>query len=687
MVGAMRRNEPCLHKKNTRHKKISVLSFRILVNKTTAMKDCLLLLTACFFSLLSQAQITTGSQWTWMKGDNTANATAVYGTKGTPAPANKPGARERSVSWTDAAGNFWLFGGDGYNETAQGGLNDLWKYDRATNQWTWIKGDNTLNGTGVYGTQGVEAVANQPGARSWAASWRDASGNFWLFGGSGVAANGPGQLNDLWKYNSATDAWTWIKGDNTVNEGGSYGTQGVPAATNKPGARYASTTWTDAAGNLWLFGGRGYVLTNSPSLANLNDLWRYNPSTNQWTWVNGSNGSNDAAVYGTQGVPSAANKPGARFGSFPWRDATGNLWLFGGEVNFMISGVFNSYNDLWKYNPSTNQWAWMKGDNTANNTGVYGVQGMADGANKPGARYKGTSWTDAAGNFWLFGGQLFYTNVGGGFGPQDEYNDLWKYNPSDNNWTWVKGDITRNSYGVYGTQGSAAPDNKPGARLSHVSWTDNAGSLWLFGGSGYAAGTSGLLNDLWKLSAGANGSLPVTLLALSATPKNNVVDVAWKTSQEINTSHFVVERSADGRTFSSLGTVAAAGNGSSAKRYSFTDDRPFSGDNYYRIKMVDKDGSFVYSPVVRAALQPIKEMVVYPNPVIDNATVRVTSDGTSVLKLSLYDAGGRAIKTRQAKVTAGSNFIPLGMGGLPKGVYTAVVVWGQESRRIMVVKE
>lgn len=649
------------------------------------MKKNLLLTIACFTALLSKAQITAASQWTWLKGDNTAEATGVYGTKGTPAPANKPGARERSASWTDAAGNFWLFGGNGYNETfaqGAGALNDLWKYDKATNQWAWIKGDNTLNNTGVYGTQGVEAAANQPGGRDWAAFWTDASGNFWLFGGSGVAATGTGLLNDLWKYNPATNSWTWIKGDNTENAGGSYGTQGSPATANKPGARYGATTWTDAAGNLWLFGGRGYLLTNG-SLANLNDLWRYNPSTAQWTWVSGSNVSDDPAVYGTQGVPSAANKPGGRFGSASWSDATGNLWLFGGEANLGV--VFSSYNDLWKYSPATNQWAWMKGDNTANNTGVYGVQGTANPANKPGARYMGTSWMDAAGNFWLFGGQLFYTSAGG-FGPQDAYNDLWKYTPADNNWTWVKGDATRNNYGVYGTQNSAAASNKPGGRFGPVSWTDNTGSVWLFGGSGYAASTRGSLNDLWKLTS-TSAPLPVTLLAISATPKNNVVEVVWKTSQEINTSHFIVERSNDGSTFSFLGTVTAAGSSSSPKSYPFTDDRPFNGDNYYRIKAVDKDGSFIYSRVVRVLLQPVREVVVYPNPVVTSATVRITSDRALVLKLSLYDAGGRLSKTLQANVAAGGNFVRLDMNGLPKGVYTAVIAWAQESRSVTVVKE
>ena len=62
----------------------------------------------------------------------------------------------------------------------------------------------------------------------------------------------------------------------------------------------------------------------------MNDLWRYDPATNMWTWMSGSNTVNQAGVYGTKGVPDAANVPGARESSISWTDGSGNLWLFGG---------------------------------------------------------------------------------------------------------------------------------------------------------------------------------------------------------------------------------------------------------------------------------------------------------------------------------------------------------------------
>ena len=68
----------------------------------------------------------------------------------------------------------------------------------------------------------------------------------------------------------------------------------------------------------------------------LNDLWKYSPSTNQWTWVSGNNTAS-LGVYGTQGVSSSFNFPGSRGGSVIWIDSNGTLWLFGG-VRFATGG-------------------------------------------------------------------------------------------------------------------------------------------------------------------------------------------------------------------------------------------------------------------------------------------------------------------------------------------------------------
>ena len=145
------------------------------------------------------------------------------------------------------------------------------------------------------------------------------------------------------------------------------------------------------------------------------------------------------------------------------------------------------------------RWTWVSGDNTSNVPGVYGVKGEPNKENKPGSRSGSVSWKDDADNLWLFGGYGYDANFKLGF-----LNDLWLYNTSDREWTWVSGDNTVNRQGEYGTSGTPAQFNQPGSRSGSVSWIDAAGKLWLFGGYGRSRADvdnsewQGDLNDLWQ---------------------------------------------------------------------------------------------------------------------------------------------------------------------------------------------
>ena len=289
----------------------------------------------------------SAGQWTWMGGSSVVNQPGVYGTKGTAAAGNVPGARADAIGWTDTAGNLWLFGG--YNDFGMVYLNDFWKY--SAGQWTWMGGSNVSNQHGTYGTEGVSALGNVPGARRQAVAWTDTVGNFWLFGGEGYSLSSFGDLNDLWKYSAGQ--WTWMNGSNMTDESGTYGIEGVPAAGNVPGARVSAISWTDAGGNLWLFGGNGSDANGNGGW--LNDLWRY--SAGQWTWMSGPDVlgyagelSYQLGSYGMLGTTSPANIPGGRWYAVGWTDTEGNLWLFGGQ-GWASVGPLDMLNDLWKYEP------------------------------------------------------------------------------------------------------------------------------------------------------------------------------------------------------------------------------------------------------------------------------------------------------------------------------------------------
>lgn len=291
--------------------------------------------------------------WTWVTGSSATNggnasctnALGVYGTRAAAAAGNTPGARLSAVTWIDSAGNLWLHGGFGCDSVGTlGNLNDLWSYKPSTNAWTWVGGSTLVGAGGVYGTQGVAAAANVPGARAGHSSWQDGTGRFWLFGGYGAdSTDTAGNLNDLWSYDPATNAWVWVTGSATGNASGVYGATG-----NAPGGRNQAQAWIDSHGKLLLFGGNGVDSEGNGGW--LNDLWSYDPTAHQWTWVNGSSTINNVGVYGSLGAGAAANVPGARFQSVGWINASDHVWVFGGYGrDHTTADYYGALNDVFEY--------------------------------------------------------------------------------------------------------------------------------------------------------------------------------------------------------------------------------------------------------------------------------------------------------------------------------------------------
>lgn len=202
-----------------------------------------------------------------------------------------------------------------------------------------------------------------------------------------------------------------------------------------------------------------------------------------WVWLKGD--SSSLGNYGTIGVSSPSNEPPARYQASYWKDLEGNFWIFGGNPG---------YNDLWKYSPISNEWVWMHGPKYgASMSGFYGTMGVPSVLNNPPSLgYGSNCWTDSLGDLWLYSGWNF---------PRlNDFDELWRYRITTNEWTWMKGDYTISKAPIYGLKGVPSDTNTPGGRAECKSaWVFN-NKLWLFGGS--IAGFT--KNDLWSYDIATN---------------------------------------------------------------------------------------------------------------------------------------------------------------------------------------
>jgi len=294
---------------------------------------------------LNDLWIWNGITWTWLAGSDIRSQSGIYGVIGVSATGNTPGGRTGAQSWIAANGDLWLFAGGGYDKNGiNGDLNDMWRWDGST--WAWVSGSSDANQSGVYGTKGIAKGTNVPGGRTWSVSWKDSTGDFWVFSGQGRDSQVVrGLLNDLWRWDGVN--WTWFSGSQLSNQLGVYGVKGTAASSNIPGGRRSAISWLDSSGKVWIFGGS--TRDANGFSGQLNDLWVWDGLN--WTWMSGSDEAQLAgAIFGTKGVPTGSNRPSGRTNSVAWIDSNDHLWLFSGSGTD-INGQLGRMNDLWRYEP------------------------------------------------------------------------------------------------------------------------------------------------------------------------------------------------------------------------------------------------------------------------------------------------------------------------------------------------
>ena len=165
------------------------------------------------------------------------------------------------------------------------------------------------------------------------------------------------------------------------------------------------------------------------------------------------------------------------------------------------------------------------------------------------------------------------------------------------------------------------------------------------------------------------GALPVSLLSFTAkASEEKTVNLTWTTTMETNSAYFDVEKSTNGKSWSSISRVFAKGESATNQSYNHTDFSPLNGRNYYRLKIVDRSGEFAYSKLESVELKGISSINVYPNPTIDKFQV-ATASGIEVVEVSIYSGIGRLVMEIKNSV---KNEIDI--QHLPQGTYVVKIV-------------
>ncbi len=176
--------------------------------------------------------------------------------------------------------------------------------------------------------------------------------------------------------------------------------------------------------------------------------------------------------------------------------------------------------------------------------------------------------------------------------------------------------------------------------------------------------------------------LPMEIIKFDGAANNCAIHLFWETASETNTSHVVIQRSANGVNFQDIGRVNAAGNSEVLQSYSYTDATVIVANNYYRLKSVDTDGSHRYSEMIEVKTNCFRDngtdiLDVYPNPVREsNLNIRLYADTNEAVDISIMDISGKIVVQNNTALHEGINTLQVPVKHLSAGTYFVSVQGG-----------
>ncbi|QEC67035.1 T9SS type A sorting domain-containing protein [Panacibacter ginsenosidivorans] len=234
-------------------------------------------------------------------------------------------------------------------------------------------------------------------------------------------------------------------------------------------------------------------------------------------------------------------------------------------------------------------------------------------------------------------------------------------NCTDNAASFTVADYTFTSSTITST--TLSPLTEPVATFSRVSW----------------------VNPATVDTACSEIILPLNLIRFTLAKNGNSNLLSWSTAQEINTSYFEVQRGINNTSFAAIGKVLAA-NKQTQNNYQFADIKPLNGTNYYRLKIVDADGKFTYSPILISSNNKLTDIAVYPNPVKDRIVLNINSKVKTTFNVTVTDMQGRTILRNVISVDEGISQRELNATALKQGTYFVRLENTDGSQIIKIIK-
>ncbi len=182
--------------------------------------------------------------------------------------------------------------------------------------------------------------------------------------------------------------------------------------------------------------------------------------------------------------------------------------------------------------------------------------------------------------------------------------------------------------------------------------------------------------------------LPVELLGFRAITQKESIRLDWETASEDNFKEFVIEKSSDGISFEEIGEVRSSQN-MNGSVYDFLDEKPYNGINYYRLKMLDLDNSFEYSPIVKANFNRAKSLEIIsvsPVPFKEILNITMNTEKNTNITYHIYGLDGKLLVQDSREITEGENLISLNVNALPSGTFILNIISDTDNETIKIVK-